>query len=263
MVRILVSRSRTVILTLLVTSLLSVLVACRPGDRTWDRIEQSGILRVGLDPTFPPFEIAEGDELAGLDVDLVRAIASLYNLQTEFTLFGYDGLYDALATEQVDVLISALVIAPERTGDFAYSDSYFNAGEILIIGKDVTGMNDMEDLDGRSVAVELGARGHVEADDWTRRLSDLTLKTYDSTDEALAAVANKEADAALVDAVSGRLYLTSHPELKRAPQPVTVEPYAIVVRIEDQRLLSKINEGLAQLRASGRSDAIIARWLSG
>ena len=32
--------------------------------------------------------------------------------EAEFVYFGYDGLYDALATEQVDVLISALVIVP-------------------------------------------------------------------------------------------------------------------------------------------------------
>ena len=52
--------------------------------------------------TSPPLE--------GFDIDLASAIATDLGLTAEFVYFGYDGLYDALQTEQVDVLISALVI---------------------------------------------------------------------------------------------------------------------------------------------------------
>jgi ABC-type amino acid transport substrate-binding protein len=168
----------------------SAAVACRRDGATWERIQETGVLRVGLDPTFPPFETADGVPLQGLDVDLAEAIAADLGLTVEFVYFGYDGLYDALATQQVDVLISALVITIERTRDFAYSDPYFNAGEILIVPAD-SPVREMADLANRSLAVELGAQGHVEATIWERRLTDLTILPYNTPDEAITAVAEQ------------------------------------------------------------------------
>jgi ABC-type amino acid transport substrate-binding protein len=182
-------------------------------------------------------------------------------LQAEFVYFGYDGLYDALATKQVDILLSALVIIPERRRDFDYSEPYFNAGEILIVSSAEEDIEEMEDLDGRRLAVELGAQGHVQASQWAKRLRDLEVLPYGSAAEALDAVASGEADAGLVDSISGRLYLKEQPQLSRIAQPVTVEPYAIVVRIEDEMLLVKVNEALNAIATSGQLDQIIARWI--
>ena len=82
-------------------SFVLALSACQAQSASWERIEQSGVVRVGLDPTYPPFEVTEGSGVAGLDVDLADAVARELGLTTEFVYFGYDGLYDALATEQV------------------------------------------------------------------------------------------------------------------------------------------------------------------
>ena len=240
---------------------------CRANSGTWERIEQDGVLRIGLDPTYPPFEVANESGVAGLDVDLANGLAGELGLGSEFVYFGYDGLYDALATEQVDVLISALVIVPGRRRDFAYSEPYFNAGEILIIPAQSDDISGMADLNGRLLAVELGAQGHVEGTQWAKKLVDLTIQPYGSAEEALMAVSSGQADAALVDNISGRLYLAEQPAeqipLKLVSPPVTVEPYALVVRIEDEMLLEKINEALDSLTSSGQLDLIIQRWLGG
>ena len=241
---------------------LVLLAGCGTGEDTWPQIEAGGVLRVGIDPTFPPFATADGANAQGLDIDLARALAEELGLEPRFTYFGYDGLYDALATGQVDVLISALVVAPERTADVAYSDAYFDAGQVLVVpqGSAVTGM---ADLDGQTVAVELGALGHVEAQAWQRRLPGLTVATYGSVDEALAAAIAGAADAALVDGVGGRLYLRDHADsgLIRLNPPVTSEPYAIAVRIGDRTLHSRLNEALGELERSGQLDSIVTQWL--
>jgi len=239
-----------------------LLAACESKEGAWPRIEREGVLRVGLDPTFPPFEVTTEKGLEGLDVDLARALADELGLEAEFVYFGYDGLYDALATEQTDVLISALVIVTGRTRDFAYSEPYFNAGEILVMPSG-SSIVEMPDLSDRRLAVELGAQGHVEATQWAKRLPGLTVVPFTGADEALSAVAEGAADAALVDGVSGRLYLKERPdsELTHAAEPVTVEPYAMVVRIEDEVLLDKLDEALTSLKASGEYDKMTARWL--
>ncbi len=254
-------------LLLVLPFLLLATSGCRSNSGTWERIEQGGVLRVGLDPTYPPFEVAGETDVDGLDVDLANALAGELGLRSEFVYFGYDGLYDALSTDQVDVLISALVIVPGRMRDFAYSAPYFNAGEILIIPAESGDISGMTDLDGRVLAVELGAQGHVEGTQWAKKLADLTIQPYGSAGEALTAVSSRQVDAALVDNISGRLYLSEQPTdqvpLKLVSPPVTVEPYALVVRIEDKMLLEKINEALDSLTTSGQLDLIIQRWLGG
>ena len=154
---------------------------------------------------------------------------------------------------------------PGRTRDFAYSDPYFNAGEILLLPAVNQGIAGMADLDGRRLAVELGAQGHVEATLWSKRLADLSIQPYGGASEAVTAVLDGQADAALVDNISGRLFLkdraSAKPMLRRLPQPVTVEPYAFVVRIEDEMLLEKVDAAILSLTTTGELETIINHWL--
>ena len=240
---------------------LVVLSACQAKDDSWQRVATAGVLRVGLDPTYPPFEFDEGDGVAGIDVDLARALADELGLEVQFVLFGYDGLYDALGTHQVDVLISGLVIVPERGRDFAYSDPYFNAGELLIIQTAMVGeIESMADLNGRSLTVELGAQGHVEATVWERRLPELTIQPLPTAAEALTAVLENKTDAALVDAISAHLFLGQQPGLTAVAEPVTVDPFAIVVRREDEQLRQTLNQTLTTIDERGQLDDILAKW---
>jgi len=241
---------------------LLLLAGCRAGEDTWSRIESAGVLRVGLDPTFPPFAAADGAEAWGLDVDLARALAAELGLEAQFTYFGYDGLYDALTTGQVDVLVSALVVAPERTEDVAYTTAYFDAGQVLVVPAG-SAAGGMADLDGRTLAVELGALGHVEARAWQERLPALAVTTFGSADEALAAVAAGTADAALVDSVSARLYRRDHADsgLTRLDPPVVPEPYAAAVRIGDRTLLRRLDDALDTLERAGQLEDLTRRWL--
>lgn len=245
-----------------VVLLLVVLLAagCLGSRDGWQRVQRSGVLRVGLDPTFPPFAAEQDGALVGIDVDLARALAAEVGVSAEFVPISFDGLYDALLTQRVDVLIAALVPDSTRTRDFAFSAPYYNAGQVLVARRD-GGVRRAAELAGRTVAVELGTLGHVEATQWQRRLPDVAIVTGDSAAAALAAVGNGSADAAIVDATSARLALRARPELAIVDAAVTVEPYVVVVRTEDRELLRQINRALDALDDSGQLAQIHARWL--
>lgn len=253
------------LLLLLVIGLIP-LTGCSKRDDTWERIEQSGVLRVGIDPTYPPFALADDAGLRGIDVDFAQALAEELGLEAQFTYFGYDGLYDALTTGQVDVLISALVILPEKTKDIAYSIPYFDAGLVLIAPTSGSPVARIANLDGKILAVELGSIGHVTALELQRNKGRFEIRTYGGVSEALAAVGAGEAHAALVDSISGRLYLRemkSQGDLSLAivGNPVTSEPFAIATRIDDRILKAKLNEAISRLIAAGKLTTIIEHHL--
>ncbi len=261
-------------------SLLIVLSACARPDTAWDRVRESGILRVGMDASFPPFEtIAADGTLIGFDVDLARELGRRLGVEVQFVAnLPYDGLYDALAVGRVDVVMSALVVNPARMADFAYSTPYFDAGQVLVAREKPDRFRktcQVSDMDGCTLAVEFGTQGDLEARKWARRLSDLAVVPYQTAAEALAAVAAGEADGALVDHVSAlaatgkTLGVSENPkgfegfELVIVGEPVVEEPYAVAMRHDSQRLLRAINEALAEMEADGTLEMLVAEWLLG
>lgn len=256
---------RPMIFFVISLGMLFLLAGCSGVDDSWERIQDEGFLRIGVDPTFPPFAVATDHTVEGIDIDLGQALAADLELEPQFSHFGYDGLYDALTTGQVDVLISALVIMPERTKDIAYTAPYFDAGLYLFFPVRDETKSEMIDLRGSSLAVELGSLGHVEALEWQKQDDTLIIYPFGSLDEVMAATVEGKADAALVDYVSGRLFLRDlsidKPQLSYMPFKDSSEPYVLAVRIEDEKLLFELNAALARLSASGRLEAIIEQHL--
>lgn len=240
------------------------LAACARPDAL-DRLLESGVLRIGMDASFPPFEFLDREgNLAGFDVDLGREIAARLGVQAAFVAnLSYDGLYDALTAEQVDVVISALYVDPTRMADFAYSYSYFNAGQVLVIPVDRSQIQEIADLSGRTLAVEWGSEGDGVARTWARRLVGMTILPCQSAEEVLARVASGEADAALVDHLSARLGIGRGLPLRITGASVTNEPYAIAVRREDSALLRRINEIMLAMDADGTMSRLRGQWLGG
>ena len=244
------------------------LAACVPSEDALDRVRETGVLRVGMDASFPPFEFISADgTVAGFDVDLARdlgaALGAGEEVEVQFIAnLPYDGLYDALALGQVDVVISALVINPARMADFAYV-SYFDAGQVLIVRSGEAGVGAMSDLGGRALAVEFGTRGDQEARKWARRVLDLNVVPHQTAAEAIAALKAGEVDAALVDHVSALAEGVTGGGLAIVGEAVVSEPYAAAVRKDDRRLLRAIDEALAVLEADGTMDALVAKWLRG
>jgi ABC-type amino acid transport substrate-binding protein len=251
-------------------SLLIILAACARPDDTWEHIREVGVLRVGMDASFPPFEFIVADgRLAGFDVDLAQELGRRLEVEVEFVAnLPADGLYDALAVGRVDVVISALVFNPDRMADFAYSASYFDAGQMLVVPARPPaslrgdGIEEMSDLSGHTLAVEFGTQGDLEARKWERRLPDLTVAPRETAAEALAAVVTGDADAALVDHVSALTAAGETSQVVIVKEPVVSEPYAVAVHRRSRYLLRAINDVLAEMEDDGTIAALVAEWLA-
>lgn len=226
------------------------------------RIKQAGVLRIVMDPSFPPFEfIDQTGTVAGLDVDLGREIARQLGVQAEFVVLGYDGLYDALTAGRADIILSALYPDLARSADFAFTPPYFNAGEMLVVpvGSPIT---TLDNLAGQRVAVVFGTEGHMEALRWEQTFTPPPiLLTPDAPDKALAMLATHEADAAVVDNVTAQTALAQGAALQVLDPAVTDEVYVVAGRQADVALIKAISTILVQMQADGTLAALITRWM--
>jgi polar amino acid transport system substrate-binding protein len=247
------------------------LTACSSAQTDSGLGRQAGVLRIGMDASYPPFEwIGSTGNPTGFDVALAEELGRRLGLEIQFIAnLPYDGLYDALAVGQVDAVISALVVNPDRTTDFAYSIPYFDAGQVLVVREGETAITRMADLAGHTLAVEFGSQGDLLARAWVRRLEGFSTVTCQTPQEALEAVAKGAADAALVDHVSALTSVppwaeeTPHPgRLTIVGDPVIEEPYAVATRREDSRLLRAINRALGAMQADSTLDSLRYDWLS-
>jgi polar amino acid transport system substrate-binding protein len=241
----------------------AVAIACWPREQeedvTWERIRTTGILRVGVDASYPPFEdVTPEGELVGLDIDLANEIGRRLGVEVVFANMGYDGLFDAALVGEVDVLISALVAGPEQLGRVEYTTPYFNAGDVLVVPRE-SAIQTMEDLEGRTLAVEYGSGGDIEARAWERRLANLAIIRHEDSNAAIDTVINGEADAALVDGVTGRLAVGAHHELHLG-EYVTEYLFAAAVAPDSDELHREIDAAIWEIIRDGTIAEIADRW---
>ncbi len=225
-------------------------------DPVWERVQTTQVWRVGMDPSFPPFEDVTVDaQIVGFDVDLARAIAQEWGVQVELISMGYDGLIDAVRAEKVDAAISALPYDPLLTQDVRFSVPYFDAGWRIVVPH-VSPFMTLGDLATARLAVEWGSEGDVWARRLRHRYPTIQLVLRMSPADVLQALQSGEADAGIVDGVVAR----QHARYIRVLHVLSQEPYVVVMPYRAHRLQAQVNNTLETLRVRGVLRQLESRW---
>ena len=237
-------------------------------DPTWERIQETGVLLVCTDPSWPPFESIDEvtGQLHGFDVDLAGLLASRLvtggrpdGVQAKLVTVGFDSLYDALLSGRCDVVLSALPYEAMRTEDVTYSLAYFNGGLVIVVPEESLDIVEVEDLAGRVVGVEWG---FVPEGDSRQRLffQNLGLRRYETAEGALRALQAAEVEAVVVDRISALTYLRDCKGLRIVGEPIVDVSYVIPLRPENFRLIEEVNRVLLELLEEGALEELQRIW---
>ena len=112
-------------------------------------------LRIGVDPSYAPFAMHSAGGFAGLDIDLGEALAAEIGLPAQFVPLGYDGLYDALRTDRIDILLAGVRINFRYSEDVIFSLPYFNGG-LVLVSPHTAPLNGRDELAGQTIAYGYG-----------------------------------------------------------------------------------------------------------
>jgi len=231
-------------------------------DATWTQILETGALRVGIDPSFPPFESDDGKgNLKGLDIALIDEMLRAWSLandtpiHAEYVYTGYDGLYDALKSGQFDAIVSALPYDPKKTEDAAFSHSYFDGGPLIVVRASDTTTKTFYDLQGKPIGIELGSTGDAFARRWERRLK-FNLREYDTPTNALRALQSAQVDAVFTDIIAFNEFTANPSGVKTVGAPLVNEWMVIAVRKDTYTLLGQINGVIDAMKLDGRMEQL-------
>ncbi len=121
----------------------SALAAMLPAD-----IREAGVLKVGTEAFYPPFEYlgADNTTVVGLDMSLFQAISAELGLTVDVTNMAFDGLLPALDAKRIDVVVAAMTDTAARQAKYDFVD-YFLTGQGIVVPegnpKNIKGVTDM------------------------------------------------------------------------------------------------------------------------
>jgi polar amino acid transport system substrate-binding protein len=222
-----------------------------------------GTLRVGMDPTYMPFEMTnKRGEIIGFEVDILKAMAKSMGVKLETVSTAYDGIIPALLTDKFDMIGSGMTLTQERNLRLNFSEPFIVVGQTLLIRKELAGeIKSYKDLNNEKYRItsKLGTTGEMVA---KKLISKAKYHGYDNEQEGVMEVVNGKADAFVYDAPYNVVAVdkAGAGKLLFLEEPFTYEPLAFGLRKGDYDSINFINNFLHQIKNDGTYDRIHDKW---
>ena len=246
-----------VLMMTIIAAVAMLTAGCGGGEK---KADGEKVLRVATEPTFAPFEFQKegSDELAGFDMDLIRAIGIKLGYKVEIANMGFDALIPALNTGNIDVAIAGMSITDERKQAVGMSDPYYTSGLIVMVKKDNNDIKSIEDLAGKRIAAQIGTTGADNAN--SVKAAKVTL--FNTNTESAMELTNGGVAAVINDSPDIGYYLAQGGSevAKTVGDVMEAEQYGIAVKKDNTKLLEDINKALAELKKDGEYDKIYKTW---
>ena len=214
------------------------------------------------DINYAPFEFYDKDSEAyiGIDMEILAAIAEDQGFEYEVRNDTFNAALGAVQAGQADAMIAAMTITEKRKATFDFSDGYFEDGIVLVVGKD-SGLDSLESLSGKVVAAKQGTTGTTYAESIKDQYG-FTITYFEDSLSMYKAVIAGSADACFEDfAVIGWAIKNDNLALEIVGNVVNPGFYGFAVKKgQNAELLQMFNEGLKNIKASGKYEEILARY---
>ena len=223
---------------------------------------QANTLRVGMSGGYFPFTFVEQDELKGFEVDVMNAVGEITGDDIEFVTASFSGLAGMLESGRIDTIANQITITPEREAKYAFTEPYVYDGAQVVVRAGNDSIQGVEDLSGKSVAVNLGSnyeqllREQPNAD-------EIDIRTYESNIEQDVALGRVEAF--VMDRVSATQVIKEKDlPLELAGQPFSTIENALPFRDDEagREQRDRVGSALAELRDNGELREISEKWFN-
>ena len=224
-------------------------------------IAEAGVLRAGLDLSYPPFAGEDKGVKAGIDVDLAAAIAERLGLKLEIVDVKPAELAAALSSGTVDIALGATPITEAILADVSTAGSYLTDGP-AIFSVVASGTDAPEYSEGSIDGLRVGAQRESAAF-WALESEHGEGFTtgYDSLRQAIEALVAGDVDVIVGAASVGTYIARDYEDIRIVGQYGSAYPLGIAVRKDATELETEVRTVLDTLASEGVLDTITRKWL--
>ena len=233
------------------------LAACGAGSTGKDYV-------IATDKGFSPFEFQDADgNIVGIDMDILAAIAEDQGFTYDLQYVGWDAAIAACQAGQANGMIAGASITDERKASgWIFSEGYYDATQGMAVAKD-SEIDSFEDLKGKSVAVKNGTMSNQYAESIKDQYG-FEVVTFSTSPDMYQAVLGGQVAACLDDTPILKYNIKTGELAMKFVEGTENEPAQYGFAIFDaanQELVDKFNAGLKNIKANGKYDEIIAKYL--
>jgi polar amino acid transport system substrate-binding protein len=211
-----------------------------------DKVNDRGILRVGMS-TFVPWAMRNKQgELIGFEIDVAKRLAKDSGWEVEFVPTAWDGIIPALLAKKFDVIIGGMSITKERAKSVLFTTPYSHSGVQVAANKELAeGFSTFDDFNSRRVKIA-ARRGAFTVQIARETFPKARILQFDDDAQAFQEVLNGNAHAVIA----------SSPK----PEHEVIKHSKVLFLPFDERL-SKGNEAFAVRLGENDKKAFFDDWI--
>jgi len=237
-------------------------------DRLPEDVKERGEVLVATDATYPPASsfASDGRTIEGFEPDLAKQLGRVLGVDFTFVRTDFVDSLPSLEARRVDVVMSAMTDTVERQAQADFVD-YFSAGTSILVQRgNPSGITDLRDLCGTTVAV-LNGTIQVDLLERTQQTCDtapIVIRSFPDNASALLELRTGRATAVLNDyPPAARLTTDARTSADyQLASTAQYEPgfYGVAVRKDNPLLRDALQEALGRLIRSGEYAEVLERW---
>lgn len=239
-------------------------------DTVWENILETGVIRVGTDPTWPPYQMRDDvtGEIVGFEVDLAEACAEKLGLTIQWNDVSFDNIILSVQQGQLDMGVSGFSITADRLEQVSFTIPHSTTeGQVIMLqsvmeAKGITTVNSLAALKtaGITVGVQSGNVEQTELQD-----AGVDIRTWSDSASPFQDMvsANPSVQAVYAETPITTTWIAQFQTQGIPVSAVYTHPYypvAFLVSKNSHTLLDKIDSALTDLIYDGTVDQLKAFW---
>ncbi|RDK02984.1 ABC transporter substrate-binding protein [Paraburkholderia lacunae] len=223
---------------------------------------KKGTLIMSTNPTLPPLQYTDASgELKGMRVELGEEVAKRLCLTPEYVKIDFPAMVPGLQNGRWDVINTGIFVTDERTRIMNMIPYENQAISISAAASNPLKFEKIDDLAGRTVAVEIGGFEEKQArammaDMTARNLKPFTLRTFDTFSIAYQALAAGQVEAVVsIDAVASEYQKRGFSRVMSG-----IHPTPVALATKNPQLANAIAGVLDQMQQDGTYQKLFAKY---
>lgn len=228
------------------------------------RTKASGVLKIGTETAFAPFDFIDGGNHVGLNMDLMNEVAKEMGVKTEWTALPWEGVLPGLEAKKFDMVTGPVTITKARMERYRFTPPIAEATVALLKRKGDKTVMKPEDIAGKPVGGGKASAQLAQLKTFAESLGKADVREYPGNNEAYADLA-----AGRIVAVGNSLPNITYVAQQRSDTFEVVKPafglktyFGYVARKDDDsaKLMDAITAAMLKIKGDGRLAKIQKKW---